>query len=175
LKGLSWRQCYGTSALLDASEDQPRVTEFLAVDDDLGLRDLWVDHIIAIVDQSQLESQVFRLTRCEDGMADVKSRPKTSRLLLLGGTKLGGGKRSLSGAHLREICHPLSLIPGLFSQQSLQPQCLCLTERPDVGDEQEGAQRHSDHERPDRESESALTVSFNHEFLVAVGNEIAVD
>ena len=42
--------------------------------------------------------------------------------------------------------------------------------------EQEGAQRNSDHERPDRESESALTRRFNHECLrIAAGDEIAVN
>jgi hypothetical protein len=42
--------------------------------------------------------------------------------------------------------------------------------------EQEGAQCHSDHERPDREAESALTGGFNHEsLLMPAGDEIAIN
>src|SRR3974390_3510655 len=63
LKTRSWRQCFGASALLDTAGDQSRVAEFLAVEDDVGLQDLRVDHLVTIVDQCELNSQVFCLTR----------------------------------------------------------------------------------------------------------------
>jgi hypothetical protein len=51
-----------------------------------------------------------------------------------------------------------------------------LTNGPHGEGEQKGAERHSDHEHPDRDSESALTGSFNHKCLrIAPGDEIAVN
>jgi hypothetical protein len=62
----------------------------------------------------------------------------------------------------------------MLSVNSLQPQSLKLTEVP-YGDRKKGAQCNSDYERPDRESESALTGRFNHECLrIATGDEFAV-
>ena len=46
---------------------------------------------------------------------------------------------------------------------SLSVPCLEVTNRPYGESEQDGAQCNSDHERPDREAESALTGRFNHE------------
>jgi hypothetical protein len=50
-----------------------------------------------------------------------------------------------------------------------------LADGPYGESEQEGAERHSDHKCPDRESESALTGRVSHECLrIAPGDEITV-
>jgi hypothetical protein len=51
-----------------------------------------------------------------------------------------------------------------------------LTDRPYDEGEQDGARCNDDHERPDREAESALTGRFNHECpRIASGDEIKVN
>jgi hypothetical protein len=65
----------------------------------------------------------------------------------------------------------------MVSHRSLHPHShLELTNAPYGEREQEGAASDSDHERPDRESESALTGRVSHECLgIAPGDEITVN
>jgi hypothetical protein len=65
----------------------------------------------------------------------------------------------------------------MVSHRSLHPHShLELTNAPYGEREQEGAASDSDHERPDRKSESALTGRVSHECLrIALGNRIMVN
>ncbi len=177
LKTVTRRQRFKTRAFLDTAKDHPRVSAFLAVDDDSRVRNLRVDHLVAVVDKSELDCQVFCMSRFEDGMVEAQPGPEASRFGLFSGTQVGCKDGSLGGTDLGEIPRIYSLIPGSCSQHSL-PHYLCLKETncPYGESEQDGKQGNSDHESPDREAESALTGSFNHEYSrIAPGKENRVN
>ena len=77
--------------------------QFLTIDEDSGVRDLRVDHLVVVVDQSELDSQVVCLSRFEDRMVDAQPGPEASRLGLVSGYRLGGYERSLGGTDLGEL------------------------------------------------------------------------